>query len=111
MTTPTVPVIENIHQKVYAAASQPGALNMRRWHTCETTHCRAGWVIVLAGNAGRELERIVGTARAAQMIYEASSTIKVAHEGFFQRTYESFSEHTAAAMADMARLAELEAAQ
>src|SRR5436309_3202922 len=36
-----VPKIENIHQKVFAAVSLPGALNMRDWHTCETTHCRA----------------------------------------------------------------------
>lgn len=25
------------------------------WHTCETTHCRAGWVVQLAGEAGATL--------------------------------------------------------
>jgi hypothetical protein len=41
---PPVPVIENIHQTVYAAASNPKALDMNTWHTCENTHCWAGWL-------------------------------------------------------------------
>lgn len=74
-----VPVIENIHQKVYAAASQPGALNMANWHTysssvhdCATAHCRAGWAVTLAGEAGAVLEAAVGTKAAAYLIYFAS---------------------------------------
>ena len=66
------PVIPNIHQKVYAAASQPGALNMRDWHTCDTTHCRAGWVVALAGEEGKALEDRIGTPAAASLIYLAS---------------------------------------
>ena len=65
-------MIENIHQKVYEAASKPNALNMRDWHTCETTHCRAGWVVHLAGNAGYELEKKTSTVFAAMQIYKAS---------------------------------------
>jgi len=57
---------------VYAAASQPHALNMGNWHTCETTHCRAGWVITLAGDAGRALEEFHNPELAAMLIYEAS---------------------------------------
>ena len=73
---PPVPVIDDIDAKVYAAVSQPGALNMSTWHTCETTHCRAGWVVHLAGEAGYALERFHGglTGHAAKLIYAASGS-------------------------------------
>lgn len=45
---------------------------MNDWHTCNTTHCRAGWVVHLAGEAGYALERFHNTALAAQLIYRAS---------------------------------------
>ena len=64
---PSAPVIPNIHQRVYKAASARGALDMSRWHTCDTTHCRAGWVVKLAGAEGAELERRYGTSIAAAM--------------------------------------------
>ena len=67
-----IPVIDNIHQRVYEAASQPGALDMGDWHTCKTTHCRAGWAIVLAGKQGRKLEEKYGQKLAAYMIYSKS---------------------------------------
>ena len=35
-------------------------LNMRNWHTCETTHCIAGWACHLNDKA-RELEKTHGT--------------------------------------------------
>jgi hypothetical protein len=69
---PPVPVIEDIHRKVYAAVSQPDALNMGNWHSCNTTHCRGGWVVHLAGEAGYALERFHNTLLAAQLIYKAS---------------------------------------
>jgi hypothetical protein len=69
---PPAPVIPRIHQAVYQAASQPDALDMRYWHTCKTTHCRAGWVVTLAGKAGKDLERRIGTDAAATLIYMAS---------------------------------------
>ena len=69
---PTIPKIDNIHKKVYEAVSQPGALKMSDWHTCSTTHCRAGWVVHLAGDAGYALERFHNTALAAQLIYRES---------------------------------------
>lgn len=69
---PEVPVISGIHRKVYAAASDTGALDMSYWHTCETTHCRAGWVVNLAGAAGSALEAFFNTELAAMKIYEAS---------------------------------------
>lgn len=62
---PEIPVIENIHQKVLEAVSRPNALNMDQWHSCETTHCRDGWVIHLAGAKGYELEKRTSPVFAA----------------------------------------------
>ena len=45
---------------------------MGAWHSCETTHCRAGWVVHLAGEAGAALEKRFGTLLAAMKIYDAS---------------------------------------
>jgi len=45
---------------------------MSDWHTCKTSHCRAGWVVHLAGEAGYALERFHNTALAAQLIYRDS---------------------------------------
>ena len=61
-----IPVVKNIHKRVYEAATT-GALNMG-----ETTHCRAGWAIVLAGKQGRKLRKKYGTSVTACMIYSKS---------------------------------------
>ena len=45
---------------------------MSTWHTCETTHCRAGWAIHLAGAAGAALEFGMGAPAAGALIYAAS---------------------------------------
>jgi hypothetical protein len=68
----TIPVVSDLHQKIYEASSQPGALAMDSWHTCEKTHCRAGWAVTLAGKAGKDLENNFNTELAAMMIYDAS---------------------------------------
>ena len=94
--------IEGIHQKVYAAASVPDALDMGDWHVCETTHCRAGWVVHLAGDGGRALEWMMGTPAAAAMIYMASDPTLEKVPDFYCSNEE--------ALADMKRLAEAEAA-
>lgn len=67
-----IPFIPNIHKKVYDAATQPGALDMGKWHTCEMTHCWGGWVVELAGDAGFWLEKRYGTDAAASLIYMKS---------------------------------------
>ncbi len=96
-----IPVIENIHQKVYKAVSQPGALDMSTWHTCDTTHCRAGWVIHLAGEAGYKLQKQTDYAFAAMQIYKASSPqLPVGPNKFFGGNAES--------LADMQEYAEKE---
>jgi hypothetical protein len=92
-----LPKIENIHVAVLAAASNPGALDMNQWHTCGTTHCRAGWVVTLAGDGGRVLEGVYGTAAAAALIYQASDPTLERIPDFCCTNDD--------AMADMARLA------
>jgi hypothetical protein len=66
-----VPIVDGLDQKVCAAA-EAGYLDMRNWH-CGTTHCRAGWAITLAGDAGAKLEQVVGSEAAGRLIYEAST--------------------------------------
>ena len=63
--------IKDIHKTIYKAASKDGALDMATWH-CGTSHCRAGWVVELAGDGGKALEWAMGTSTAAALIYMAS---------------------------------------
>ena len=72
---------------------------MCTWHTCSTTHCRAGWVVTLAGDAGRELEQFHDTALAAQLIYDASDPNYRINPARFYDSNED-------ALADMKKLAE-----
>lgn len=95
-----VPLVQNIHQSVFNAASAETALDMNNCHVCETTHCRAGWVVHLAGKAGYELEKLTSTVFAAMAIYNKSSDIKVPLHMFYVDNDES--------LADMKRCAELE---
>ena len=82
--------------------SQPQALEMSTWHTCGMTHCRGGWVVSIAGEEGKALEEKFNTELAAMLIYrESGSPINPAR----------FYDGNEAAMADMKRLAELEAAK
>ncbi len=98
------PKIENIHQAVYAAASPLGALDMAQWHNaCGTAHCRAGWAVVLAGEAGKALEAKIGTPAAATLIYLASDPNIGKFPSFYCRNAE--------ALADMKARAEAEAAK
>jgi hypothetical protein len=97
-----VPKIENIHQKIWAAVSQPNALDMGNWHSCNTTHCRGGWTVHLAGEAGYALGRFHGTALAAQLIYRESG---------YSINPCRFYDGNETALADMKRLAEEEAAR
>ncbi len=85
-----IPKIENIHQKVLeAATATEDSLAMSDWHTCETTHCRAGWVTFLAGKEGADLEGRFGPALAGSMIYRASSEIKVGMNEFYKGNKEA----------------------
>jgi hypothetical protein len=96
---PPIPVIPNIHQAIYAAASAPGALEMGDIHTCEKTHCRGGWAIALAGKAGFALQDFYNWELAAMLIYDAS-------DPSFKINPARFYDGNDAALADMKRLAE-----
>src|ERR1051326_7011041 len=68
-----IPVVPDIDATIYAAITDgKGELQMGAWHTCATTHCRAGWAITLAGEAGRKLEKRYGPAAAGALIYAKS---------------------------------------
>ena len=96
-----IPIIESIHSSVLSAIESEGCyLAMSGWHTCNTTHCRAGWVVHLAGDAGYKLEKSTSTEFAAKMIYKKSSDIRVSPVRFF--------ESDEIAMEDIRRCAELE---
>ena len=71
---------------------------MDNWHTCKTTHCRAGWVVTLAGEDGKKLEDRFNTLLAAMMIYEESENYKINPCRFF--------DSKELALKDMKRLAE-----
>lgn len=70
---PEIPIVKDIDAAILAACTSPGCkLNMRAWHTCGTSHCRAGWAIFLAGDSGKVLEDHVGPAAAGALIYTVS---------------------------------------
>jgi len=71
---PTTFKIDNLHKKMWDVISkEKNTLAMGNWHTCETTHCRAGWAITLGGEAGKVLEEIYGPEVAGTLIYQNST--------------------------------------
>ncbi len=98
-----VPVIPRIHSTILAAVTAQGcSLDMRDWHSCETTHCRAGWAIHLTGAEGAALEKKYGPFIAGGMIYRASDP---------QHPAPHFFASTDRAMADIKACAEREASE
>jgi len=69
-----IPLVPNIDAAILSALKGGGTLDMKDWHTCDTTHCRAGWAVVLAGDAGQKLEEQLGTNAAASLIYARSGS-------------------------------------
>ena len=73
-----IPTIKDIHTAIYTeVAEDHHRLYMGTWHgghsgTCGSTHCRAGWVIALAGEKGVKLENKMSPWTAAALIYQAS---------------------------------------
>ena len=68
----TAPVIEDLDGRILKAIEAGGKLEMGQWHTCDTTHCRAGWAIHFAGDFGKSLEDRIGPSAAGALIYWAS---------------------------------------
>jgi hypothetical protein len=95
---PPIPRINDIHRVIYAAVTAPeNHLEMGSWHQCETTHCRAGWVVHKAGAAGYALEKFHNTELAAMLIYRESG---------YHINPGRFYDNNENAMNDMKRLAE-----
>lgn len=85
----SVPVVKDLDAEILKAIERGGKLEMHTWHgrlcpgfhgesrlraeVCGTTHCRAGWAIHLAGEAGIALELIMGPEAAGECIYLAST--------------------------------------
>ncbi len=69
------------------------SLEMKSWHTCETSHCRGGWVTHLAGKEGKILEARFGMPLAAHIIYDNSSSIKVPWHNYFNFDNDSSLAH------------------
>jgi hypothetical protein len=61
------------------ALASDTALDMTNWHSCETTHCIAGWAIHLSGERGAELERTVGSSTGGAVLLgvEAAKLFRV----------------------------------
>ena len=57
-----------LRQVAEAALAAPKCLAMQTWHTCETSHCIAGWAIHLSGDKGRDLEKKYGPANAGMIL-------------------------------------------
>ena len=94
--------VPSLHRKILAAVEGGGGtLNMSNWHTCETTHCRAGWAIHLAGAAGAVLEYTYGPSVAGALITRASCPQLNGKTPDFLASNED-------ALADIKRCAELE---
>jgi hypothetical protein len=71
---PEAPVIDDLDVKIAQIIdSGSGELQMNQWHSCETTHCRAGWAITLAGEPGKSLEQKYGPHRAGVILYAVST--------------------------------------
>lgn len=62
---------------------------MSTWHTCEKTHCWAGWVVTLAGTEGKALEAFFDTPLAAMKILDASSPHQVSPVWFFENNSDA----------------------
>jgi hypothetical protein len=69
-----IPKIDNINTYVLSLISQKGCkLEMGLWHTCDTSHCIAGWI----GTQYPELEKKYGTETFGYMVYINSSSLPI----------------------------------
>ena len=55
--------------KILKAVESPkNALKMDQWHSCESTHCIAGWAVHLSGDKGKQMEDASTTYLAARLL-------------------------------------------
>ena len=68
---PVIQPVAGFRASLLAAVTADGcSLKMTTWHTCETTHCLAGWVVTLHPE-GELLESVYWTGTAASLILNA----------------------------------------
>jgi len=72
-----------LNDKVLSAVSNKHAFEMGSWHTCETTHCWAGWIVFLSGDEGKALEDQTSTLFAAMMIFKKANGKSINPCNFF----------------------------
>jgi len=66
---PKIDKLDGLRSAICAqVCASPENLKMDAWHTCETTHCLAGWAVTIHSQ-GVLLESIYGTSAAAAMIF------------------------------------------
>jgi len=75
-----LPIADDAPQRLQAVAAavldgDGATLAMGCWHTCDTTHCLAGWAIHQAGTIGKTLESLHGPHMAGLLLlgHEAAS--------------------------------------
>jgi hypothetical protein len=61
----------DVKDRVLGRIAEGCSVNMREWHTCETTHCLAGWIVTVHPE-GRLLEHVTSTHLAAHLILHAA---------------------------------------
>jgi len=64
--------VPGLDAAILAVIETWGSLDMRDWHLCKTTHCRAGWALTIHPR-GAELEEAFGSRLAASAIYLVST--------------------------------------
>lgn len=97
-----IPRVPSLHRRMLAAIeADPKSFDMGNWHSCDTTHCRAGWAIHLAGAAGYALEMGMSAPTAGALIHLVSCPqLKGIVPDFFAANED--------ALADIRRLAAME---
>jgi len=68
-----LPIVDDAPQRLHAVATtvldgDGATLTMGKWHTCDTTHCLAGWAIHQAGTIGKTLESLHGPHMAGLLL-------------------------------------------
>ena len=68
---PPIEVVPEFKEKILAQVNNGEcSLDMATWHTCETTHCLAGWATTLHPQ-GKLIESLVGVKTAGALIFNA----------------------------------------
>jgi len=78
-----IPKVEKLNQKVSIATDGDNSLEMGNWHTCDTTHCWAGWIVHLAGSEGYKLAETTSNEFAAMMIFKESNGKPISPVNFY----------------------------